>query len=98
MESVSDMLCLAQLTDGTVMKIRKTAEDPSRMAVYDVLQLVTGCSAQNCSVVYQRLSDVFPEVPADVSIFKFPGRGQRDTPVADAHGIDRCDCTTAPMC
>ena len=76
MESVSDMLCLAQLTDGTVMKIRETAEDPPRVAVYDVLQLVIGCSAQNCSIVYQRLSDAFPEVLTDVSIFKFPGGGQ----------------------
>ena len=87
MKSVSEMLCVAQLTDGTVTKIRKTAEDPPRVAVYDALQLITGCSAQNCSIVYQRLSDAFPEVLTDVSTFRFPGRGQRDTPVIDAHGI-----------
>ena len=57
------------------------------MAVYDALQLITGCSAQNCSTVYQRLSDAFPAVLTNISNFKFPGRGQRDTPVIDAHGI-----------
>ena len=87
MNSVPEMLCLAQLTDGTVAKIRKTAEDPPRVAVYDALQLITGCSAQNCGIVYQRLSDAFPEVLTNISNFKFPGRGQRDTPVVDAHGI-----------
>jgi hypothetical protein len=81
------MLCLAELTDSSVTKIRKTVEDPPRVAIYDVLQLVTGCGANNCSIVYQRLSEAFPEVITKVSIFKFSGRGQRDTPVIDASGI-----------
>ena len=78
------MLCLQELSDGTVRRIRKTAEDPPRVAVYDVLQLVTGCSAQNCSNVYSRVADSFPEVLRTCSNFKFSGRGQRETPVADA--------------
>ena len=78
------MLCLQELNEGTVRRIRKTAEDPPRVAVYDVLQLITGCSAQNCSNVYSRVSEAFPEVLTNCSNFKFSGRGQRESPVADA--------------
>jgi hypothetical protein len=81
------MLCLTELTDCSVTKIRKTLEDPPRVAIYDVLQLVTGCSANSCSIVYQRLSEAFPEVLTKCSNFRFTGRGQRDTPVIDAAGI-----------
>ena len=81
------MLCLQELDAGSVQKIRKTAEDPPRVAVYDVLQVVTGCSAQNCSVIYSRVSDAFPDVLTDCSYFKFSGRGQRETPVADARTV-----------
>ena len=88
MASVTQMmLCLAELTDGSVTKIRKTLEDPPRVAIYDVLQLVTGCSSNSCSIVYQRITEAFPEVLTKVSVFKFSGRGQRDTPITDAHGI-----------
>ena len=78
------MLCLQELNEGNVRQIRKTAEDPPRVAFYDVLQLITGCSAQNCSNVYSRVSEAFPEVLRNCNNFKFSGRGQRETPVADA--------------
>ena len=78
------MLCLQELNEGSVRRIRETAEDPPRVAVYDVLQVVTGCSAHNCSNVFSRVSEAFPEVITNCSNFKFSGRGQRETPVADA--------------
>ena len=81
------MLCLQELDEGSVQQIRKTAEDPPRVAVYDVLQAVTGCSAQNCSITYSRVSEAFPEVLTNCSYFKFSGRGQRETPVADARTV-----------
>ena len=81
------MLCLQELTDGSVRSIRKTAEDPPRVAVYDVLQVVTGCSAHNCSNVFSRVSQAFPEVNTGCSNFKFSGRGQRETPVAELRTI-----------
>ena len=81
------MLCLQELSDGTVRRIRKTAEDPPRVAVYDVLQVVTGCSAHNCSNVFSRVSEAFPEVLTGCSNFKFSGRGQRETPVAEVRTI-----------
>ena len=57
------------------------------MAVYDVLQVVTGCSAHNCSNVFSRVSQAFPEVNTGCSNFKFSGRGQRETPVAELRTI-----------
>ena len=82
------MLCLQELNEGNVRQIRKTAEDPPRVAVYDVLQLVTGCSANNCSNVYQRLSESYSEALTGCSSFRFPGRGQwKETPVAEVRTI-----------
>ena len=61
MRPISDLMAsLMELTDGTVNRIRKTAEDPPRISVYDVLQLVTACSAANCAVVFTRLGHNFP--------------------------------------
>ena len=81
------MLCLQELNEGTVRQIRKTAEDRPRVAVYDVLQVVTGCSANNCSNVYQRLSQS-SEGLTGCSSFRFPGRGQwKETPVAEVRTI-----------
>ena len=88
MRPIADLMAsLAELTDGTVHQIRKTAEDPSRISVYDVLQLVTGCSANNCNTMFLRLVQNFPDVASLCSNFKVYGRGQKDTPVTDARGI-----------
>ena len=70
MRQIADlMLCLQQLNEGTVRQIRKTAEDPPRVSVYDVLQVVTGCSATNCSTVFSRVSEAFPEVITNCAHF-----------------------------
>ena len=88
MRPISDLMAsLTELTDGTVNQIRKTAENPPRISIYDVLQLVTGCSAQHCTQVFQRLVQNFPDVHTSVVNFKFSGRGQKETPVTDARGI-----------
>ena len=81
------MLCLQELTDGTVRRIRKTAEDPPRVSVIDTVALITGHSPTVCSHTLQRLKESYPEVGSDWSNFRFAGRGQRDTPVSDARGI-----------
>ena len=81
------MLGLQELNEGTVQRIRKTLEDPPRVAVYDVLQVVTGCPAYNCSTRWKRLQDSFPDVSTSCANFKFSGKGQVATPVADAKGI-----------
>ena len=81
------MLCLQELNDGTVRKIRKTAEDPPRVSVIDTVALITGHSPTVCSHTLQRLKDSYHSLGSDWSNFRFTGRGQRDTPVADARGI-----------
>ena len=81
------MLCLQELNDGTVRQIRKTAEDPPRVSVIDTIAVITGHSPTVCSHTLQRLKESSPEVGSDWTNFRFAGRGQRDTPVADARGI-----------
>ena len=81
------MMSMAQLDDDSVQQIRKTAESPPRVSVYDVLGAITGYTPNNCVNLWQRLSDQFPEVTTQSSNFKFSGRGQRNTPVTDAEGI-----------
>ena len=81
------MLCLQELNDSTVRQIRKTAEDPPRVSVIDTVALITRHSPTVCSHTLHRLKESYPEVGSDWSNFRFAGRGQRDTPVADARGI-----------
>lgn len=81
------MVSMAQLDDDTVQQIRKTAEIPPRASVYDVLGVVTGYTPNNCVNLWQRLAVQFPEVTTLSSNFKFPGRGQRETPIMEAEGI-----------
>ena len=68
------------------MRVR-AAEMPPRVSIYDVIGLITGYTASNSAHMYDRLVVQFPEVCATCTNFKFPGRGQRDTPVTDAEGI-----------
>jgi hypothetical protein len=81
------MVSMVQLDDDSVQQVRKTAESPPRVSVIDVIRLITESSSSESSHTFKRLEDAFPEVGHFVSNFKFPGRGQRDTPVTDAEGI-----------
>jgi hypothetical protein len=67
--------------------IRKTAGSSPRVSVYDVLGAVTGYTPNNCVNLWQRLSHQFPAATNLSSRFKFPGRGQHDTPVADTRNM-----------
>ena len=68
----SDFLVdLAVVTDSSVQQIRKTAESPPRVSVYDVIGLVTGMMSNNCSNILQRLADQFPEVATIVATSNF---------------------------
>ena len=89
MRAISDlMVSLTQLTDGAVRNgIRKTAEEPPRISILDVISTITGQESNNSSNYYTRLKEDFPEVATKTGLFKFPGRGQRETLVTDAHGI-----------
>ena len=88
MRAISDLMAsLSQLSDGAVRSIRKTAEDPPRVSVLDVIGAITGLDSGSSSNYYNRLREQFPEVSSACSLFKFPGRGQRDTPITCAKGV-----------
>ena len=77
-----------QLDDAAVAQIRKTYEfNPPRVAVLDVFAAITGLSTGNCSNVWKRLQEEYPELTTGCSRFKFPGRGQTEIDVADARTI-----------
>jgi hypothetical protein len=81
------MISMAEVDDDSVQQVRKTAESPPRVSVYDVLGMVTGYARDDRSRLFQRLCEQFPEVLTICQDFRFAGRGQRDTPVTDAEGI-----------
>ena len=88
MRAIADLMAnLSELTEGAVRGIRKTAEDPPRVSVLDVIGAITDQDSGNCSNYYHRLTEQFPEVSRLCSLFKFPGRGQRDTPITCARGV-----------
>jgi hypothetical protein len=88
MQNIPDlMVSMVELDDDSVQRVRKTAENPPRVSVYDVLGGVTGYAPEGRNKLFQRLCEQFPEVRTICTNFKFPGRGQRDTPVTDAEGI-----------
>jgi hypothetical protein len=62
----------------------RTTED-GRMSVFDFIRVVGGQKGER--EVYNRLSVRYPEVVTYCHNFKFPGKGQRETPVAGKEGI-----------
>ena len=51
-------------------------------SVLDVVRLVTGCANDHASRNFAAIVEKFPDVYQKVADFKFPGQGQRPTPVA----------------
>ena len=64
MRPIADlMVSLLELTDSSVRQgVRKTAEDPPRVSVYDVIHCITGQPSNACRVIYSRLVSKHPEV------------------------------------
>ena len=71
------------LTVHQVLEKIRFDRESKRGSVLDVVQLVTKCSQDNASKVFQRLSEHHPDLRASRMDFKFPGQGQRPTPVAN---------------
>ena len=87
MRAISDLMAsLSELSDGAVRGIRKTAENPPRVSVLDVIGAITGLGSNNCSNYYHRLTEQFPEVATSCSLFKFPGESQKETPITCVRG------------
>lgn len=64
-------------------EVRTTPD--KRVSVYDAIKAVTG--TRNARVVHDRICERYPEVVAKCYNFKFPGRGQRPTPVTNKQGL-----------
>ncbi len=62
-------------------KIRKTDENPPRIAVLDLISVMTNQTVSNSSVTFSRLCVYFPEVKDITTYHKFKGRGQKLIPV-----------------
>ncbi len=62
-------------------------DDPMRVSVIDVVGAVTGYPQEQSSGMFRGLLDAYTELSAFSTYAKFPGRGQRETPVADTRTI-----------
>lgn len=78
---------LGEISQSSLGHIRKTSESPPRVSVYDVIGAITGKHGDDSGKAYRRLIEQFPEVRTAGPDFKFPGQGQRETPVANAREI-----------
>jgi DNA-damage-inducible protein D len=66
-------------------QVRATAD--GRFSVFDILVAFGVCDKPNCQKVLKRIQDKYSEVNTFWINFKFPGKGQRNTPVATEEGI-----------
>ena len=78
---------LATLPGREIVQIRKTGENPPRISIIDVAIAVTGKTHHDAAQDFRRLSDQYPKVGTNCSLYKFKGRRQRETPVTDVRGI-----------
>jgi len=77
---------LAQLLDIDVALIgdlRKTNEPHLRISVIDATSVITGLNARESARALRRIFEAHSEVYRELVYYKFPGRRQRNTPVAD---------------
>ena len=82
LQSIPDLMAsLVQLNEDSLQRVRKTAEDPPRVSVIDLVAAVAGYSSNVASNVVLRLKATYPELIEDLGSVQFPGRGQRSTKV-----------------
>ena len=79
---------LAARLGRRAVQIRKTNESPPRISVIDVVEAITRQVKSNAGKkTLERVKESHPEVYPNLINYRFPGRGQRDTPIADVRGI-----------
>lgn len=66
--------------------VRKTLDVPPKVSVYDLIDAVTEQPDAGRKTFF-RLKNEYPNVGAFCPNYKFPGRGQRLTPVTNARGV-----------
>ena len=62
---------LAALLGREMVQIRKTADDPPRVSVIDVVQALSGMTKSNAGHYVDRLKEAHPEVCADCTNYRF---------------------------
>ena len=73
----------ALLGKKKVAQIRKTDENPPRISIITVIATINGKDKNHAAEDLRRISAGHTGVNAICVDSKFPGRGQRDTPVTD---------------
>ena len=79
------MEAFALTGDWSGQQVRTTSEVPRRVSVIDVIKVVS--EVQHAPSAWRDLSSTHPDVVGLAHNFKFPGQGQRLTPVTDARGL-----------
>ena len=69
---------LSELLGREVKQVRRTDEVPPRISIIDVAIAVMGKTQHDAAQDFRRLSDQYPEVGTNCSLYKFKGRRQRD--------------------
>ena len=83
-DSMTNLTVFAADFEGEAIRLNEKGQ----FSVFDVLvSFGVADKKQNAQVVYNRIVASNSEVSTFCSNFKFPGRGQRDTPVADEEGV-----------
>ena len=77
---------LSKLLGRKVKQVRKTDEAPPRISVIDVAVVITGKDANHAAQDVGYVKDRHPEVTQILGDFKFPGQGQKKTPVTNLRG------------
>ena len=73
--------------EGVMVRKTLTPGSPPKVSVYDLIEAVTGQPTTSARIIFVRIVAANPEVNTMCINFKFPGRGQRPTPVTDARGV-----------
>ena len=77
---------MLKLLESRCNKIRTVPGNPNRISVHDALAGLAEYTRTQ-TMLCSRICQQYPELGLACSRFKFPGRGQRDTPVADVRII-----------
>lgn len=74
---------LQTMSTADVFKHIRWSQEERKGSLYDVIQILTGCTSQNTALYWSRVVSAHPEVLTKCKNLKFPGKGQKETPVAD---------------
>ena len=75
---------LAELLGKSEEELQRIRQTPDcKTSLIDTVAIMSGLDANQAGLALRSIQQRYPEVQYKISNYKFPGRGQRDTPVAD---------------